>query len=298
MEKWKNRMKRVLFPNNILTFLMVIASVLLLLYSLGYQDAIPAIAYASYGFSAYTLTVVALKIPLLLRKIKKGLYENQYSSRYLTEADLRAKVSLYAGFAINAAYAVLKFVSGIYFHSLWLGAIAIYYMILSSIRFGLVKCEYAGMKWQDEKEQRKQDLNIYRRCGYLMFLLNIAVAALVVQMVWQNKSFTYPGLLIYATAAYTFYCFTMAIINLVKYRKLERPVMSAAKMISFACALMSMLGLQTALLTEFGADQPIFTRTMNSLTGGVVCIAIFMLAIKMIKRAGRELNRGRRSRYL
>lgn len=103
-----------------------------------------------------------------------------------------------------------------------------------------------------------------------MFLLNIAVTGFVIQMIWQNKSYTYPGFLIYASAAYTFFCITTAVINMVKYRKMEKPVLSAAKMLSFACALIAMLALQTAMLAQFGSGQKTFARYINSCTGGVL----------------------------
>lgn len=285
------QLKKMLFPGGITTVLLVLLSTALLIYVFisGNQENI--IAYISYLFSAYALTVVVLKIPVFIKKIRQGLYANKYSKKYLTEAELRAKISLYAGFTFSAAYAVFKFMAGVYFRSLWIGAIAVYYVVLAAIRVGLVKREYYGIKCTDEAKQRKQDLQIYKRCGYLMFLLNVAVAGIVIQMIWQNKSFTYPGLLIYASAAYTFYCFTMAIVNLVKYRKLERPILSAAKMISFAGALTSMLSLQTALLAEFSEGQAVFIRLMNSLTGTAVCTAVFLLAIRMIQKTKIETKR-------
>lgn len=291
LAKWKRIAKIVFFPSKILIFFMVNISIAMLVYALAFGNTESIIAYVGYAFSAYTLAVVILQMPLLIKKIKNGLYANKYSNTFLTEAELRARIGLYAGCAVNVVYATLKFMAGIYFRSFWIGAIAIYYVVVGAIRFGLVRREYYGAKHIDKAEQRMRDLKVYRRCGCFMFLLNLTVMGLVIQMVWQNKSFTYPGLLIYASAAYTFYCFGMAIFNMIKYRKLERPVMSAAKMISFACAITSILTLQTAMLTEFGAGQPIFTRVMNSLTGFVVCTTVFILAIYMIKRANKEIKR-------
>ena len=288
--RWKEIGRKILFPNTLLTFIMVIVSAILLIYVFSYKDANEIITYTGYAFSAYTLTVVIIKTPSLIKKLRNSLYANKYSGKYLSEAHLHAKISLYVGFTINVAYAILKFAAGIYFRSFWIGAIAVYYIILSLIRFGLIRREHYGIKCSNKTEQRKRELKVYRNCGYWMFLLNIAVAGIVIQMIWQNKSFTYPGFLIYASAAYTFYCFTMAIVNLVKYRKLERPILSAAKMISFACALTSMLSLQTALLAEFGTGQSMFIRMMNSLTGGFVCLTVFMLAVHMIRKVNKEIK--------
>lgn len=289
--KWIKIAKRLLFPHKALIVLFILITIPLLIYSLGYDEANPIIAYGSYVFSAYTLTIFVVQLPPIIKWVKRGLYANYYSSRYLSEPMLRAKISLYTGFGINVIYATLKFLAGLYYRSIWLGAIAVYYVLLSIIRFGLVKRERYLAKQEDNKEKRLHELKTYRFCGYLMFLLNVAVAGLAIQMIWQNKSYSYPGFLIYAFAAYSFYCFGIAIKNMIKYRKLEQPLLSAAKMISFACALTSILALQTALLTQFGTGQEFFSRLMNSLTGTAVCLTVFLLSIRMIRRAGREIKK-------
>lgn len=289
MNKFYKTIKCLLFPNNAVTVLLVILSALLLGYAFGYEDAFEVIAYISYVLSAYTLTVVVIKMPPVIKKIKGGLYANKYSGRYLSEQELRIRISLYAGFGINIVYALVKLCAGIYLRSLWLGAIAVYYVVLSLIRFGLLKRVRYSLKCQDTKEQKIRELKTCYFCGYFMFLLNIAVTGLVVQMIWKNKNYTYPGFLIYAFAAYAFYSLTMAIINMVKFRKMDRPVLAATKVISFICALTSILTLQTALLTEFGNGDATFIQLMNSLTGSAVCLTVFVMAIWLIKKTGKEM---------
>lgn len=48
---------------------------------------------------------------------------------------------------------------------------------------------------------------------------------------------------------------TVSVIDLVKYRKYKYPVLSAAKAIRFAAALVSLLSLETAMLAQFGDDE-------------------------------------------
>lgn len=289
MEKIWRICKKFLFIHSVIIFFLVNISIVLLVYSLGYPDANPIIAYISYFLSAYTLTVVIIKLPPIIKKIKSGLYGNKYSGRYLTDSLLRAKISLYTGFCVSIIYACFKLGMGMYLRSVWLGAVAVYYIILTVIRFGLLKRYRRSTKYEDIAALRLYGLKSYRFCGILMFLLNIAVSGLVIQMIWKNESYKYPGFLIYATAAYAFYCLTMAIRNIIKYRRMEQPILSAAKMLSFACALMSMLAMQTAMLTQFGHGQENFARLMNSLTGGTVCLLIFIMAVWMIRKANREI---------
>ncbi|MBR3839514.1 MAG: hypothetical protein IKM20_00075 [Erysipelotrichales bacterium] len=290
MEKWKKIGLQLLFPHWLLVILLVFISTVALIHIFLNGLTMSIIGYISYVVSFYALVIVVARIPCIIKYFKSGLYANKYSNRYLTDAELRNKISMYRGFAINAVYSILKLSASIYYKSIWLGGIAIYYIVVSVMRLWLLYRAQFGRKLDDSKEQRRKDIKSYRLCGYMTFLLNIAVSGLVVQLIWRNETYSYPGFMIYAMAAYVFYRVIVAVIDMAKYRKMNAPVLSAAKMLSFACALMSLLALQTAMLTEFGTGEMMFNQIMNSLTGTVVCLLIFMMAIWMIKRANKELR--------
>ena len=81
----------------------------------------------------------------------------------------------------------------------------------------------------------------------------------------------------------------MSIGNLVKYRKLGSPVLSAAKVLNYVSAMMSVLALQTAMISRFSTDGEEYRRIMNTITGifvyaTVVVIAVFMIINASIKR--------------
>ena len=292
---WQKHLKtpvlKALHLHGLLTLFLVIVTVLLLFYAFAVPGANPVVCYVGYAVSAYTLVVVCMKLPGVGKSVKKGPYSNNYSGRFLSDAELRSKVSLYVSCGISVFYAVFKFCAGMYYRSVWLGAMAGYYMILCLMRFALIRRYRYNLKYEDEREQRIFGLKSYRFCGILMFLLNVAVSGLVIQLIWKNESYEYPGFLIYAFAAYAFYCIGIAVRNMVKHRKLEQPVMAAAKMLSFACALMAILATQTAMLTQFGNGQEQFARVMNAITGSVVCLLIFGLAVRMVRRANKEMKR-------
>ena len=273
------------------TLLLVIASIALLIYAFAMPDANPLIAFAGYFVSAYTLAVVCVGVPKICKAMKKCLYSNAYSERFLTDKKLRTEFFLYFGCGFSIVYAIFKFTAGVYFHSTWIGAVAVYYIIVSLMRFGLIKRYRYNLQYENEREQRVFGLKSYRFCGILMFVLNVAVTGLVIQLIWHGETYQYPGFLIYAFAAYSFYCIGMAVRNMAKHRKLETPVLAAAKMLSFACALMSILATQTAMLTQFGDGQEAFARFMNAATGSVVCLLIFGLAVWMVVRANKEMKK-------
>lgn len=165
-------------------------------------------------------------------------------------------------------------------------------MVISLMRFALLRGERLGAKAENELEHRRYGLRCYRFCGLFMFLLNIAVSGLVIQLIWRNETYSYPGILIFAFAAYAFYSFIMAVVNVGRYRKLANPVFSAAKMLSLASAMVSILALQTAMLTEFSqVGQESFARNMNFITGSAVCLLIFGMAVWMIRRADKEMKK-------
>ena len=85
--------------------------------------------------------------------------------------------------------------------------------------------------------------------------VNFVLSGVVVLVMLQNKGFEYNGILIYVMAMYTFYVTTNSIIDIFKYRKYNSPIMSTSKPISLAAALVSMLSLETAMLSQFSGEN-------------------------------------------
>jgi len=110
------------------------------------------------------------------------------------------------------------------------------------------------------------------------------MGGMILLMVKTNSGFSYPGYIIYLSALHTFYTMGMSINNLVKYRKLGSPILSAAKVLNFVSAMMSVLGLQTAMISAFSEGEEEFRRLMNTITGGFVYGAVAVTAVYMIVR--------------
>lgn len=282
MNKWKKILWKLLFPHTMIIFFLVNISVVLLLYAFLYPNHIEAVAYVSYFISAYALTIVCVRIPRIVKKAKAGLYRNKYTNKVLTEKELRIRISLYGGLAFNICFAIFKVVMGIMYQSGWLFAMAGYNSILSCMRFLLVRRDLNDRVECSEIEKRRQGLHSYKMCGWMMLLLNIAISLIVFMVVFQNQEIDYPGFMIYAIAAYTFYCLTMAIISMVKYWKRHNPVFSAVKRIGMAKALVSTFTMQVAMLTQFG-EEGLNPQIPNAATGTVVCMMITAMAILMLR---------------
>ena len=65
----------------------------------------------------------------------------------------------------------------------------------------------------------------------------------------------------------------------------------AAKVISLASALVSILSLETAMLSQFGgSDDMAFRQLMIAATGAGVCAIILGIAVYMMIHAAKQLN--------
>ena len=111
-------------------------------------------------------------------------------------------------------------------------------------------------------------------------------------MVYWNKTFEHHEITTIAMAAYTFGSMTIAVINVVKYRKYNSPVYSASKAISLAAACVSMLTLESTMLNTFSDGTMTLTdsRFMLGATGAVICLFIVTMAVYMIIQSSKKLK--------
>lgn len=285
---WKRLGKILLFPHIAIMLVLVPVSVGFLVYSMVFLGTESPVAIVSYVVAAYTLTVWCFKIPYLIRFFGTFKRENKYARRWLEDERLRVKVSLYGSLLFNTAYALLQLGMGIYHASFWFSSLAGYYILLALARFFLVR--YTGRNRAGER--MREEWRLYRACGIAFLILNLALSLMVFFMIYWNRTFVHHQITTIAMAAYTFTAFTVAIVNIVKYRKYNSPVYSASKMISLAAACVSMLTLETTMLTAFGDGTMdlLSRRIMLGATGGAVAAVIIVMAVYMIARGNRELR--------
>ena len=235
-------------------------------------------AYMIYCMSAYCLTIWVLPLPRLFRKAKANMIHRLtgtvFGEKYIGDLAFRGSVSIYQGMMVNFLYVVFRIFVGIRYASVWFLTIAIYYLLLGIMRLSLI------LSYRNRN--MKSELRCYRRTAWLLFLLNIPMGGMIVLMVLTDSGYSYPGYVIYLSALYTFYTIILAIVNLVKFRKLGSPILSAAKVLNFVAALMSLLGLQTAMISQFSTEGEDFRRRMNAITGGGVWFSVILIAVTML----------------
>lgn len=287
MGKWKKILHKLLFPGTAITLLSIPVSAALLIYTFVYgQEDSPA-AYLSYLISAYATILVCVQIPRFIKSGSALMHRDPYLHRYLTDLSFRMQVSLYLTFGFNLFYAVLKFFLGIYYRSVWFGTFGVYYTLLTTMRFLLLR----HINRNAFGAELIPELRRYRLCGIILIPMTIALAGVVILMVNKGEGFQYPGYLIYVVALYAFYAVIAAAVNLIKYKTYPSPVMRAAKAVSLASALVSILSLETAMLSQFGEESGrAFQQIMTAATGACVCTGIFGMAVFMIVHATKKLK--------
>lgn len=278
---WKKIGLAILFPHTFIVFLLFNITVagLVFIFLKGLETH--PIAAAFYAVAFYTLVIVCARIPAIVKNVKDGVYKNKYARTYLTDKDLRMRISMYRGLLINFCFATFKIILGFLYNSSWLFAMAGYNVILSIMRFIVIA--RSQKKGLTEQEERRRGLQSYHVCGWLVMILNIAVSVIMFMVIVQKQTIEYHMIVTIGLAAFTFYCFVMAIINMVKYRERKNPVYAAIKRIDMVKAIVSIFTLQVAMLTTFeGQGEAMEVSLMNTLTGVAVTIAINTIGATMI----------------
>ena len=280
--------KALLFPHIAIMILLVPIATVLLVGSMVFIGTESLVAIVSYVIAAYTLTVWCFEIPYLIKFFKTFKNENKYARRWQDDTRLRVNVSLYGSLAWNALYGILQLWLGFYHHTFWFYSLGAYYICLGVMRFFLARhtTRYAP------GERMQTELKKYRACGWVFLIMNLALALIIFFMVYWNRTFEHHMITAIAMAAYTFTTLTTAIINVIKYRKFNSPVYSASKAISLAAALVSMLTLESTMLTTFGDGTmtAIEQKWMRGATGGAISVLIVATAIYMIVVGTKKLK--------
>ena len=296
--EWKKVGKALLFPHIAIMILLVPTATVLLVGSMVFVGTESVIAYISYVLSAYTLTVWCFRAPSLIKGFKRFRNENKYVRKWRENVRLRVNVSLYGSLGWNALYGILQLWLGFYHRTFWFYSLGAYYICLAVMRFFLARhtTRYAP------GERMQTELKKYRACGIVFLVMNLALALIIFFMVYWNRTFEHHMITAIAMAAYTFTALTTAIINVIKYRKYNSPVYSASKAISLAAALVSMLTLESTMLTTFGdgtmtvmAQKWMLGATGGAISALIVATAIYMIVVgtKKLKQLKSEVENGK-----
>lgn len=246
-----------------------------------------------YIFAAVSLTAACICLYNDLRngvieKLLMTVKKTSFGAQFLEDYTFRTILTTMPSFIINVAYTVYNGVIGIVNQSSWFITMAVYYSLLGVMRYHAVNAGRKISRMKNQKLIRKKELAVIKTDGILLLLLNLALSSVVLLTIEKGRAKAYSEIMAISIAAYTFYKTTMAVINMVKVRKMQSPILITIRNIGVADALVSILTLQTTMLASFQNTSNLDVNRMNALTGMAVCILIALLGISMIYYASKR----------
>ena len=175
---------------------------------------------------------------------------------------------LFFTLVFNIAFSAYYIVFGVITHSRWLLALGVYYVILSIVKIVVTKM--------------KNDIFMMRFTGVMLIMLSLSLVVIVILAVLRDRGIVMNEIIMIAMAAYSFTKITFAIINLIKSRKCTLKKFVALRNISFVDACVSIFALQRSMLVSFEGMTEVEIRIANAVTGGVICIIVFLLGLNIL----------------
>ena len=290
--------KKILNPPTwakVLTFIITLLSATLSLVAVGLgleNGALAIVAYILFAVAGVSLTYsVYLLIPLF-PKMKSGaiawMEKHNFTHLLLRNFGFRTVIFAIGSFLMSLLFSGFNGYMGIKNRSIWYGALAAFYIALAFLRGGVLAYHKSriGKKMQNDEYVKAK---VYRNSGIITLILNIALSSAIAQMIFSDAHFTYMGWTIFAYAAYAFYKITMSIIALIKAHKQTDLTVRAIRNINLVDALVSILALQTALLTLFSEGE-INISIFNTFTGILVSLLSVGIGIYMIVSANKKMK--------
>ncbi len=175
-----------------------------------------------------------------------------------------------ASLVFNTAFAIYHLVFGIITGSWWLLTLGSYYLILSIVRFAVLRI-------------KSKERFITRFTGWMLMVLSIPLAGTVILSVVRDRGHELNMIIMIAMATYAFTKITLATINLVKARRSTSGALITLRNISFADAFVSIFALQRSMLVSFEGMTETEILIMNVALGSAVCVIVFLLGVNLVR---------------
>ena len=182
--------------------------------------------------------------------------------------DRTLKIAL-ASLVFNIAFATYHLVMGLVTSSWWLLTLGSYYLILSTVRFAVLR-------------SKSKERFIAKFTGWMLMLLSIPLVGTVILSVLRDRGHKLHMIVMIAMAAYAFTKITLAIIKFIKARRSKSAILLTLRNISLADAFVSIFALQRSMLVSFEGMSETEIVIMNASLGSLVCITCFLLGLLLL----------------
>ena len=182
--------------------------------------------------------------------------------------DRTLKIAI-ASLVFNIAFATYHLVMGLVTSSWWLLTLGSYYLILSTVRFAVLR-------------SKSKERFIAKFTGWMLMLLSIPLVGTVILSVLRDRGHKLHMIVMIAMAAYAFTKITLAIIKLIYARRSKSAILLTLRNISLADAFVSIFALQRSMLVSFEGMSEAEIVIMNASLGSLVCITCFLLGLLLL----------------
>ena len=175
-----------------------------------------------------------------------------------------------ASLVFNMAFATYHLIMGLATSSWWLLTLGSYYLVLSIVRFVVLRSK-SGERF------------IAKFTGWMLIILSIPLAGTVILSAVQDRGHALHMIVMIAMAAYAFTKITLATIKLIKARRSTSATLITLRNISFADAFVSIFALQRSMLVSFEGMRDTEIVIMNATLGSAVCVIVFLLGVNLLR---------------
>lgn len=185
-------------------------------------------------------------------------------------------------FLINFSFAVYNAYLGISYRSWWFVSLAAYYIVLSVVRFSLLRIK------QKCRGDLLKEIFSMRFTGMIFMILSVCLAGITYLSFEENHGTEQNIIVVITIALYAFIKIVLAIINLIKAGRKDFYITKTLRNVSFADALVSIFSLQRTMLVTFEGLTETEVKIFNGATGTAVYLSIFLLGLNLI--GGRRIS--------
>lgn len=172
--------------------------------------------------------------------------------------------------AFNIAFATYYLVMGLVTNSWWLLTLGSYYLVLSLVRFMVLR-------------SKSKERFITKFTGWMLILLSVPLVGTVILSVVRDRGHERHMIVMIALAAYTLTKITLATIKLIKARRSSSATLITLRNIFYADAFVSIFALQRSMLVSFEGMTETEIVIMNATLGSAVCVIVFLLGLNLVR---------------
>ncbi len=259
---------------------------------IGYTGWLSYVAYVIAALSlAYVVYTIASFAPKLKSSIMGALKKRAFTRDLTEDYTFRTLVFAVCSLTVNIGFVAFNTTFAILTSNLWYGCLAGYYFLLTLLRYGVFWWNKKAKRRAggDEAEFARLQKRNYGLCGGALLALETAMSVAVTFMVLGRKATKYTEITAIVFATYSVYKISLAVWNVFKARKTQDWQIQSFRNIGLVDAAISLLSLQTTLVSTFSEDGRDMLA-MNAATGAFVCLLTIGIGVVMIIQSRRKVK--------